>query len=75
MSWISGREQACAKIPKISGILDLQDPRSEILEDFGSSIFIFSWDPAKQLISWRMVGSIIIEIVSETMTIKLPGIY
>ena len=29
----------------------------------------------KQFISWSMVGSIIIEIVIETMTIKVPEIY
>ena len=36
--------QTCAKIPKRPGILDLQDPGSNILEDPGSCIFIFCWD-------------------------------
>ena len=36
--------QACARIPKRSGILDPQDPGSEILKDLGSYVFIFSWD-------------------------------
>ena len=36
-------KQTCAKITKISGILDLQDPGSGILADLGSYIFIFSW--------------------------------
>ena len=36
--------QTCAKIQKKSGILDSQKPGSEILEDIGSYIFIFSWD-------------------------------
>ena len=34
----------CAKIPKTSEILDLQDLGSEILQDLGSYISIFSWD-------------------------------
>ena len=33
--------QTCAKIPKRSGILDLQDPGSGILEGLGSYIFFF----------------------------------
>ena len=36
--------QKYAKIPKRSGILDLQDPGFEILEYLGSYLFIFSWD-------------------------------
>ena len=41
---IRGTHQTCAKNPKRSEILDLQDPRSEILEEPGSYIFIFPWD-------------------------------
>ena len=39
------RQQTCAKIPKRSQILDPQDPGSGILQDLGSCIFTFSWDP------------------------------
>ena len=38
-------DQTCAKIPNRSEILDPQDPGSRILQDLGSYIFIFSWDP------------------------------
>ena len=38
------RRQPCAKIPTRYGILYPQDPESEMLENLGSCIFIFSWD-------------------------------
>ena len=42
--WNDSEADMCQD-PKRTEILDPQDPRSRILQDLGSYIFIFSWDP------------------------------
>ena len=49
-----------------------QGPEFAVIWHVGST---YAYYIDEQLISWSMVGSIIIENVIETMTIKLPEIY
>ena len=67
-----GHQQTCWWIPKMDHEIRSQGPEFAVIWHVGST---YAYYIDEQLISWSMVGSIIIENVIETMTIKLLEIY